>query len=188
MSEKNYLVAIAGNIGSGKSSLAKHLEKKGYIVFDADIICHQLLERADIKTKICKMFKLTNYDRKKLAEIVFVSKEDLAKLNSILYPELITILKDLKKTYPLCFVEVSALYEAGMEKYFDKIILVKIDDLKRYERLLKKGLSKVEIDRRYNLQIKDEYKKADYYIHNDNLKESCEEIERIALNLWTSIN
>ena len=65
-------IAIVGNIASGKSSVEKILEEKGYTVFDTDKIAHKILEN---NPEVEKLFGTT--DRKVLGSIV---------LKMVLYP------------------------------------------------------------------------------------------------------
>ena len=51
-------IAIVGNIASGKSTVENVLRKKGYKVFDSDIIAHEVLD--DLSEKILEAFK--DYD------------------------------------------------------------------------------------------------------------------------------
>ena len=68
-------IAIVGNIASGKSTVENVLRKKGYKVFDSDIIAHEVLD--DLSEKILEAFK--DYDisengkisRQKLGALVF---------------------------------------------------------------------------------------------------------------------
>ncbi|HIO42037.1 MAG TPA: dephospho-CoA kinase, partial [Aquifex sp.] len=45
-------IGLTGNIGTGKSTVAKLMEKYGANVLDADKVVHKLLEREDIKQKL----------------------------------------------------------------------------------------------------------------------------------------
>lgn len=74
------IVAITGNIGSGKSTAVELFVKAGYSLINADIIGHELYLVSRIKTKVIRNFGkgiLTKgeIDRKKLKDIVFYNKK-----------------------------------------------------------------------------------------------------------------
>ena len=45
-------IAIAGNIGSGKSTACKIFKENGFKVINADIVGHEILKREEVKEKI----------------------------------------------------------------------------------------------------------------------------------------
>ena len=92
-------IAIVGNIASGKSTVENVLRKKGYKVFDSDIIAHEVLD--DLSEKILEAFK--DYDilengrisRQKLGALVFDDKNLKEKLENIVHPEIKDRLKKI---------------------------------------------------------------------------------------------
>ncbi len=56
-------VAITGNIASGKTSVEKFLEEKGFCVLDADKIAHDLLKDTSVMKEIKKKIFLLRYHR-----------------------------------------------------------------------------------------------------------------------------
>ena len=92
-------IAITGNIASGKSSVENILEEKGYLVYDADKLAHQVLESNS--SQIIDAFK--GYDisdegkisRPKLGEVVFNNRELKTRLEGIIYPLLIEIFEQI---------------------------------------------------------------------------------------------
>lgn len=105
-------IGIGGNIGSGKTAVAKELvklyQKDNFKVklLDADSIAWKLYSRNVVSgqqsvmyNKIKKSFGVVildekdEIDRKKLGELVFHNKQNLQKINKIVHPELIRQLK-----------------------------------------------------------------------------------------------
>ncbi len=132
-------IAITGNIASGKSTAEKTIEKQGYPVYDLDKISHGLLENG-CKNEIIKKFGTT--DRNKLAKIVFSNKDELLKLESILYPELkneIFRIFNENKDKKAVFISGALIIDKGFGELFDKIIFIDADYDLRLERLIKRN-------------------------------------------------
>ena len=158
-------IAIVGNIASGKSTVEKIIQDKGYQVFDTDIIAHKILEN----NKDVEKFFQTN-DRKELAKIVFSDPEKLKLLESIIHPLVKQELKNIfAKDYKVVFVSVPQLFEAGFEKLFDKIIYITADEKIRKDRLIKRNnLLPDEAQKRIDAQKETGKKeKSDYVIKNN---------------------
>ncbi len=171
-------VAITGNIASGKSTVEKIIERKGFKVYDTDIIAHQILENSN---EIKKIFGTT--DRKELANIVFSNKAKLRKLESIIHPKvkdkLIEIFNSNLKTV---FISVPQLFETGFDKMFDKIIFVTADKSIRKERLMiRNSLTDKEAQKRIDAQDDfEKEEKSDFIIkNNSNIDELQQQIDNI---------
>lgn len=158
-------VAIVGNIASGKSTVEKFIESKGFKVFDTDKIAHSILENNETIKK-----EFGTIDRKELAKIVFSDSEKLKLLESIIHPEVKKkLLKIFSKDESVVFVSVPQLFEAGFENLFDKIIYITADERIRKERLMKRNsISQEEAQRRILAQTEGaKREKCDYVIENN---------------------
>ena len=88
-------IAIAGGIGSGKSTALSHLAEKGFFTIDADDISRELYEPGQrLFAALVDAFGagiLTDgrIDRAFLARLVFPSPENLARLNAITHGPII---------------------------------------------------------------------------------------------------
>lgn len=174
------IAAITGNIGSGKSEFSKHLVSMGFDVLDADSISKNLLsENTSVKSKIIKAFGAAAYlngepNKKFLADVIFNDEKKLAKINSILHPEVIRELekriKAILEQKNLVFVEAALIYEAKLEKLFDYVILISANPDTRKKRKCAAGyLTPEEFTKRNNMQIDENQKAgvADYIFSND---------------------
>ncbi|KAL0838706.1 hypothetical protein ABMA28_016772 [Loxostege sticticalis] len=88
-----YVIGLAGGIASGKSSIAEKLKKKGAGLVNCDIIAHELYKPGlPLNSTLVEAFgkHIINdkgeVDRKILGQIVFSDKDQLEKLNSIMWP------------------------------------------------------------------------------------------------------
>ena len=170
-------IAIVGNIASGKSTVENFIKSKGYLVFDADKLSHELL--ITLKSEIITAFKdydiLENNDisRKKLGNLVFANPKHKKNLENIIYPKLKSKLENIfeeNKNQKFIFISIPLLFEVGWENLFDKIIFVKTDDKIRLKRLMvRNSLSKKEALLRINSQKPQDEKiaKSDFIICNN---------------------
>lgn len=158
-------IALVGNIASGKSTVEKILEEKGFKVYDTDKIAHKVLESTE---EIQKEFG--TFDRKEIAKIVFSNNEKLRLLESIIHPR---VKKELEKIFNgnerIVFVSVPQLFEAGFETMFDKIIYITADESIRKERLIKRNsFTPEEAQKRIEAQNETGKKeKCDFVIKNN---------------------
>lgn len=173
-------VAIVGNIASGKTEFEKYLFKNDYVVFDTDVMAHDILID---KPEIAKAF--VDYDvfehgrlsREKLGKLVFDNEELKTKLEDLVHPMILDDIERIFKTYEdekFVFISVPLLFEVGWEKFFDKIIFIKSDEDIRLNRLMQRnGYTKEYAQKRINSQMKqdEKIKKADFVVENNSTKE-----------------
>ena len=158
-------VAIVGNIASGKSTVEKIIESKGFKVYDTDEFAHKILAS---NLDVIKQFGTNN--RQELAKIVFSNPDKLKKLELIIHP---LVKNELQKIFSgeekIVFISVPQLFEAGFETLFDKIIYITADKNIRKERLMKRNSFNLEeAEKRINAQIDENKKeKSDFIIENN---------------------
>ncbi len=191
-------VALTGNMGCGKSTVAKMFSELSCYVLDADQIIKSFYnERGSVYQQIISRFgkaitdKEGNIDRKKLASMVFKNKEDLEFLERVTHKALYEKLEDIFKNLPedtIVVVEASLLIEKGTYKNYDKTIVVYAPYEICRERALKKGFSLEDFENRWQRQmpIEEKIKYADYVIDNSNgLEKTKEQVIDIYLKLKT---
>ncbi len=187
-------IAIVGNIASGKSTVENVLRKKGYKVFDSDIIAHEVLD--DLSEKILEAFK--DYDisengrisRQKLGALVFNDKNLKEKLENIVHPEIKDTLKKIfeeNKLEKYIFVSIPLLFEVGWRNLFDKILFIYTEDKIRLNRLMQRNnFTKDEALARIKSQLPQEekVKVSDFIINNNHSIDVLQKyIERFIIQL-----
>lgn len=187
-------IAIAGNIASGKSTVENVLQKKGYKVFDSDIIAHEVLD--DLSEKIIEAFK--DYDilengrisRQKLGALVFDDKNLKEKLENIIHPEIKVRIKKIfeeNKLEKYIFVSIPLLFEVGWRNLFDKILFIYTEDKIRLNRLMQRNnFTKDEALARIKSQLPQEekVKVSDFIINNNHSIDVLQKyIERFIIQL-----
>jgi len=168
------LVGITGNFSSGKSVVVHVFKRLGHDTFESDDRVTKLFKEPEVVKKIGEAFGKTitvsgYVDKELLSIIVFNDPEKLKKLNSLMHPIIIDKIKEIDHEGKIVFVEVPLLFEAHMEKMFDKIILVKCTYETCMKRAERRGISESQFKKRYASQMPDEKKvdKVDYIIDSE---------------------
>lgn len=173
-------IGITGGIGSGKTTVCKIFEILDVPVFYADEAAKTVMITDEILISgIRQHFGDSAYsasgvlNRKYLADIVFNSKMELEKLNSLVHPAVFrafdTWVNDHKNS-PYVIKEAALLYESNSYKLCDYTILVKSPAQLRIQRVMERdSVSKSEVELRMNKQYSDEKKEAmaDFIITNN---------------------
>ncbi|XP_063383809.1 bifunctional coenzyme A synthase isoform X1 [Cydia fagiglandana] len=91
-----YVIGLAGGIASGKSNIAEKLRLKGAAIVNCDLIAHDLYKPGlPLNQTVADAFGrdiITDsgeVDRRKLGQIVFSDKDQLEKLNQLVWPAVI---------------------------------------------------------------------------------------------------
>jgi dephospho-CoA kinase len=126
------LVGLTGGIGSGKSTIAAELARRGYPVYDTDreakrIITHNPAVRSQVETLFgSDVFDGDTYLTTKVAAQVFANPDLRLKLNKIVHPAVRFDLEHWVKSNSAagCFVECAILYESGLNELCDKVVYI----------------------------------------------------------------
>ena len=185
-------IALTGNIGSGKSTVAKLFEDCGFYVYDADKIIKDLYrERGEVYEKVMEVFgreilsEDDNIDTKKLADIVFSDREKLKILEDIAHSALYRKLDEVFKTLPkdaVAIVEASLVLEKKTKGRYDFLVLVYAPYEVCKLRSLAKGITQDDFERRWKNQMdpKEKLKRADYVVDNSgDLKKTKERVAEL---------
>ena len=135
------LFGITGPIGSGKSTVSKLFEKRGYRILDCDEIVHELYKTNDMQSKLLKIIPslrvLNNdIDRKWLKSYLIESPNKKKQLQKIVHKEVVEYVeKELKHSKQPVVVEATFLFETDLHLICDKTIYVDVSKDKQIENL-----------------------------------------------------
>ncbi len=199
--QKNKIViGLTGSFGSGKSTVSGILAAYGAKIIDADKIAASCLTPgSEIYGKVISVFgdkaigKGKEIDRLALAKIVFNDTKLLRKLNGIVHPEVIRIIKSRmnSKKKGVIVLDAPLLLEAGLKNAVDKLIVVTINRDTQVKRLLKKtSLKKADILKRIKSQIplRAKTRLADFIIDNSgSMLETKRQVKRLIVKMRANL-
>jgi len=180
------IIGLTGILGSGKSTVAALLRKRGLEVIDLDALARDSLNWKETQDDIKRAFGPEyvidgTVDVKRLRGIAF-TKEHLRTLEAIIHPQVIQETRrrlDVleKQDTPMVFIDHPLLFETGFYRRLDKIVVVTaaMDTIR--ERLKARGMDPDDIERRLSFQLSLEVKEkmADYLIDNNGTENRLEE-------------
>jgi len=181
-----YAIALTGGIATGKSTVCNLLKKDGFLIIDADLIAHRLL---DLHYKnIAAIFGEEYVEekkvlRKKLGSIIFSDEKNKLKLESFIHPLIqkeiekeASVLEKMQKVY---FIDIPLFYEK-MHYPISKCLLIYTPKDTQLKRLMNRDnideeLALLKISNQ--MDIEEKKNKADYIIDNSrNLQELKNEV------------
>ena len=192
------LVGLTGGIGSGKSTVARLLEKRGAVVFDADLLAREavapgtpghaaVIERfgADVLAPGGEL------DREALASIVFADPSARRDLEQIVHPEVRRLFAEGSEAYRdtdrVVVFSAPLLVESGMHTAFEILVVVSATVATQIERLMRqRGMSEASIRARIDAQapFEDKAAVADFIVDNEGTLDDLEsQVER----LWNDL-
>lgn len=176
-------IGLTGGYGSGKSSVAKLLKGLGAYVIDADELARAVAAPGGAAyQEIVKHFGKKvlasdgQLDRKMLANIVFNSPAERAKLEAITHPRIRERAAELaeaalKAGERTIVYDCPLLFESGLDKAgFKKILLVAAPEATVIERVKQRNnLNEAQIKARLQAQLPmdEKRKRSDIIIEND---------------------
>jgi len=192
-------IGITGGIGSGKSLIAKILEKMQYPVYIADLASYRLVHTdMEIINGLTALLGKDIYEygilnKKMLADNIFGDEKMRKSINNLIHPVVITDFKEWceEQESPLVFMESAILFETKLNVFMDKTILVTAPVELRIKRLqTRDNLSETEIRARIDSQMSDDekIKLADYIIINDEKNAVLPQIQEILTTFAASKN
>lgn len=192
-------VALTGNIGSGKSTVAGLFRQWGATVIDADEIVREVQAPAQpVLKEIAARFgpdviaRDGSLDRGALRARVLADPRALSDLNRIVHPEVhrrrIALLAEARARGDRIVVsDIPLLFETDDPDAFDAVVLVDAPAAVRRARLLaSRTLGADEADRMMANQLSPAIKRSrsDYVIDNDG---DFADLERDARAVWQSL-
>ncbi len=159
--EGKYVIGLTGNIAMGKSLVRRMLEHLGAYTIDADGLAHQAMAPgAPAYKPVVLTFgqwildSENRVDRSKLGAVAFSHPEALARLEAITHPIISRALDTLiqRARHKVVVIEAIKLLEGQMADRFDAIWVVDATEEKQLERLVQRGLSRLEALKRIKVQ------------------------------------
>lgn len=193
------LVALTGNIGSGKSTVAQMLSERGATIIDADVLARRAVEAGTAAyDRIVRRWGADvlapdgHLDRAALRRIVFADHAQLEELNEIVHPEVERLRARLveqarQRGDRVVICDIPLLFERHLTDGFDRIVLVDAARPLRLERLVAdRDLRETEAMDMIAAQMPAELKRAraDFVIENNG---TLSQLERRVHDVWLAL-
>lgn len=143
------LVGITGGIGSGKSTIVQVLAARGYAVYDCDREAKRIIvENAEVRKAIIALLGTEafvpspqhpftgSYNTSYVSQRVFAEPELLQQLNAIVHPAVKEEIRVQSSEVSVLFVESAILFEAGIDRLCDRIVVVDAPEEVRLQRTI----------------------------------------------------
>jgi dephospho-CoA kinase len=193
------LVGLTGGIGTGKSTVARMLEKRGAVVFDADVLARQAVAPGTSGfDQVLERFGPNvlapggGLDREALASIVFSDPAARRDLEGIVHPEVRRMFAEGCEEYRdsdrVVVFSAPLLVETGMHTAFDLLIVVSAPVATQIERLMRgRGMAERNVQARIAAQLPLEAKAevADILVDNEG---TLEDLERRVELVWRDLD
>ena len=192
-------IAIIGDIGSGKSYVAKQF---GYPVFNADKAGHNIYaENSKIRNSVIEKFgsdvavydtdgKPIDIDRKALSKLAFSEDGAIEFLNNLVHPAVRQAfdvwVKNLPSNVSYVIREAAILFESGASHGCDAVITVSANETQRISRVKHRdGLEIDVIEGKLRAQITDVEREtlSDFILLNNDSDMLLPQIEKLHLVL-----
>jgi dephospho-CoA kinase len=193
-------VALTGNIGAGKSTVATLFQRWGATVIDSDALVREAqapgspaLKEIGARFGSAVIRRDGALDRAALRAKVLQSPAELDALNRIMHPRvqqrrLELVDEAARRGDRIVVSEIPLLFEAADPSAFDAVVLVDAPESLRRQRLLEsRSLANEEIDRLMAAQLTAAAKRerSDYVIEND---ADFAALERSAARVWRALS
>lgn len=175
-------VGLTGQIASGKSEVAEEWRRCGAAIISGDWIGREVVAPGSpALRKLAKVFGAEIVDRRgrlrrsELGKLAFSSEESTRRLNQIVHPELLRKLRaEIRREQKsarakMLVVDAALIFDWGMERELDAVVVVESPRALQYARLRKLGIDKGEAMKRIRRQVSKhrQRQKADFVLYND---------------------
>lgn len=149
------VIGLTGGIGSGKSTVTERFANIGIPIIDTDVVARDIVTPgSEALMEIRDQFG-THYlqsdgrlNRIAMRQLIFSDEQARQKLETILHPRILKAvwywIEQQQATY--CIVVVPLLLEKDWNEYFDRILVVDVNENVQIERtMLRDHLSRKEV-------------------------------------------
>jgi len=171
---------LTGNIGTGKSTVARLFAERGVPVIDADQVAREVVAPgtpglAEVVARFPAVLTASGeLDRKALADRVFADAQERAALNAILHPRIGAEVRArldrlAARGAPVAIYEAALIVENGLHHGLDGLIVVNAPVEEQIRRLrARDGMTEEEARARIRAQLpaQEKVKAADFVIEN----------------------
>ncbi len=204
------LIGLTGGIGSGKSTIAAELRRRGYAVYDSDIEAKRIITyNPAVRSQIeylfgSDVFSADNHYRTDVvSQAVFQQPALLQRLNHIVHPAVCFDVRHWAKTFEqdaqtqtdndmrgICFVESAILFESGLAEECRLTVEITAPQETRIQRTMQRdNATREQVIKRIHAQMTEQERtgKADIIVNNDGLTPIPKLVTDMFYNIKTSL-
>lgn len=145
------IIGLTGSIASGKSTVSKMLEEKGFPIVDADLIARLVVEPGtQVMQKIEEIFgedvihEDGSLNREELGKRIFGNEKNRERLNSIMHPAIRAEMLRQKEEHiangaKIVVMDIPLLFESKLQSFVEKIIVVTVTPEVQKARLMNRN-------------------------------------------------
>lgn len=170
-------IGITGGIGSGKSYVCRLLERRGIEVYDCDAAAKRLI-RSSSRLRRQLQELIGSLEKADISRFLLVSEDNQRAVNAIVHP---AVFDDFEQS-GMQWMESAILYESGINKLVDRVIVVTAPLEIRIQRVMQRdGITRENVEQWMQRQWSQEEirKQADYEIVNDGIADIDAQIDII---------
>lgn len=177
-------IGITGGIGSGKSYICQRLKTRGIEVYDCDSAAKRLIRTSDsIRRQLTQLIGEDTYigdslNKVAVARFLLASERNAQAIDHIVHP---AVFQDFMDS-GMQWMESAILYESGINKLVDRVIVVTTPLEIRIQRVMQRdGITRENVEQWMQRQWSQEEirKQADYEIVNDGIADIDAQIDII---------
>lgn len=177
-------IGITGGIGSGKSYICQRLKTRGIEVYDCDSAAKRLIRTSDsIRRQLTQLIGEDTYigdslNKVAVARFLLASESHAQAIDHIVHP---AVFQDFMDS-GMQWMESAILYESGINKLVDRVIVVTAPLEIRIQRVMQRdGITRENVEQWMQRQWSQEEirKQADYEIVNDGIADIDAQIDII---------
>jgi len=181
-------IGITGGIGSGKSYVCRLLNQRGIDIYDCDSAAKRLIRTSlDIHRQLTRLIGQDAYlgeelNKAVVARFLLGSDANAKAIDDIVHP---AVFKDFEKS-GMEWMESAILFESGIYKLVDRVIIVTAPEKVRIERVMKRdGITSDKVKQWMNRQWPQDITRlrADYEIVNDGKMDLKQQIDNILIQI-----
>lgn len=160
--QRPLLIGLTGNIGTGKSTVARVLAELGAETIDADMVTREVMQKGTpAHAAIVETFGPEvlapggEIDRSRLGTLVFADPAALARLEAIVHPATLEAVgrRVAAASADVVVIEAIKLIEAGMAEAYDSLWVTTCRSEQQIQRIMEgRGSSRAEAEQRVRAQ------------------------------------
>lgn len=177
-------IGITGGIGSGKSFVCQRLKTRGIEVYDCDSAAKRLIRTSNsIRGQLIQLIGEDAYigeslNKVAVARFLLASESNAQDIDHIVHP---AVFQDFMDS-GMQWMESAILYESGINKLVDRVIVVTAPLEIRIQRVMQRdGITRENVEQWMQRQWSQEEvrKRADYEIVNDGIIDIDVQIDKL---------